>query len=191
MLSPLLVLREGRKRFLGVVMIQAPKAICTLLDCMVVLALMGCGRVTQVAPTVSPVSPLASPVEQPMITEADTALPTPVPGKGVVTGVLVHYTFDGPIPGVTVYLAPVLASDDGKMEMAKFVKEDSPATTTDADGRFLFVGVDPGRYAVILGGVVDDYLLSDFQTQEEIVFGLDGDQLYDAGEIRIVPPGDV
>jgi len=109
---------------------------------------------------------------------------------GNVTGVLIHYTFESPVAGAHIYLAPVITSDDEKMEMAKFDKAVAIGSQTDKNGRFVFQGIVPGRYALILGGAINDYLLTDYRTQDDVVFNLEADQTLEIGEVQIIPPED-
>jgi hypothetical protein len=74
------------------------------------------------------------------------------------------------------------------MEMARFDASTAPQMQTDEYGQFAFTDVAPGRYAVIMGGVINDYLLADFRTEEEVVFSLEPGQLLDLDEIWIIPP---
>ena len=150
----------------------------------------GCEK-TVVSPiaTVSPLaSPMISPSPSPNVEEIEIS--TPSPGLGNVTGVLIHYTFQLPVAGANVYLAPVITSDDQKMEMAKFDKTVAIGTQTDQNGRFVFQSIAPGRYALILGGAINDYLLADYCNQEDVVFNLEADQIAEIGEVQIVPPED-
>jgi len=118
-------------------------------------------------------------------------MPTPSPGLGNVTGVLIDHTFETPVVGANVYLAPILTSEDQKMEMARFDKTIAIGVQTDQNGRFVFQEITPGRYALILGGAIHDYLLADFRTQEDVVFDLEADQIFEIGEVHIVVPEDV
>ena len=156
----------------------------------------GCGSTTPATPQPD-VSPLASPLESPLATPAGEpeivplVIPTPSPGTGVVHGQLTHQVFEAPISEARLYLAPVLVSDDQKMEMARLDPLTAPQTTTDEQGRFVFADVEPNRYAVILGGSVTDYLLADFRTESEVLFELDPEMTLDLGDIWIVPPEDL
>ncbi|MBN1452884.1 MAG: hypothetical protein JW963_17835 [Anaerolineales bacterium] len=101
---------------------------------------------------------------------------------------LINNLFEDPLAGRTIYLATIITSNDGLMEMARFDITTAPQAITDENGQFTFTNVEPGRYGAILGGAINDYLLADFRTQEEVVFTLEPNQVLDLGEIWITPP---
>lgn len=157
----------------------------------VLLLVAGCNATAPTAP-IGPtegvaVSPLQSPVRVQQ-DETSQQIPTPAPGLGVVVGTLINQTEDAPMVDRTLYLAPLIKSDDGTMEVARLVIETAPIAHTDAAGRFVFPDVTPGRYGVVLSGQANDYLLADFRTQNEVLFGVEAGQTTELGEIWIVPP---
>jgi len=158
------------------------------------LLLVGSGCKKRTAPSMTTVSPLVSPMvsllPSPSPEVNEFKISTPPSGLGNVTGVLIHYTFESPVAGAHIYLAPVITSDDEKMEMAKFDKAVAIGSQTDKNGRFVFQGIVPGRYALILGGAINDYLLTDYRTQDDVVFNLEADQTLEIGEVQIIPPED-
>jgi hypothetical protein len=90
--------------------------------------------------------------------------------------------------GKMLYLGPVLQSEDGQMEAVRLVTGSAPASSTDSNGRFVFANVEPGRYGIILGGALNDYLLADFRTQEEVLVDVQAGQAIDVQEVWIMPP---
>jgi hypothetical protein len=161
----------------------------------ILLLLVGNGCESSTPPPPATTSPLPSPDTSPLPTPSSETeafeMPTPSPGLGNVTGVLIDHTFETPVVGANVYLAPILTSEDQKMEMARFDKTIAIGVQTDQNGRFVFQEITPGRYALILGGAIHDYLLADFRTQEDVVFDLEADQIFEIGEVHIVVPEDV
>jgi hypothetical protein len=157
----------------------------------VLLLLAGCSPKATTAP-VGPtegvaVSPLQSPV-QAQQGETLQQIPTPSPGLGVVVGTLIDQTQGIPMVDRTLYLAPLIKSEDGSMEVARLVAETAPVAQTDAAGRFVFADVTPGRYGIVLSGQANDYLLADFRSESEVLVTVEADQTAETGEIWVVPP---
>ncbi len=161
-----------------------------LVACALTLILSACGESTEPVPTSlsqARTSPLTSPLESPSQVRLGP-VPTPLPERGVVTGVLFNQTFDAPMPDTELYLAPLIKSDDGRMEVARFDIKVAPKTRTDSTGQFVFADIAPGRYAIILGGVFDQYLVTDARNGQESIFSLEGGQTVDLDEIWVLPP---
>jgi hypothetical protein len=157
----------------------------------VLLLVTGCSARATTAP-VSPtegaiVSPLQSPLQSQQEGTAQE-VPTPSPGLGVIVGALIDQTQDAPLVDRTLYLAPLIKSEDGTMEVARLVVETAPSAQTDAAGQFVFVDVPPGRYGIVLSGQANDYLLADFRSESEVLVVVEAGQTADTGEIWIVPP---
>lgn len=112
---------------------------------------------------------------------AQVELPEQDPDLGSVTGVLL--TNNTPVVNATLYLAEVLKDDQGRESVASFDRVNSPRTFTDAQGRFRFVNVPPGRYGLVLDKILDSYLLNDPETGGQFLITVEVGQEADLGEL--------
>ncbi|MBI1878109.1 MAG: hypothetical protein HYR94_07770 [Chloroflexi bacterium] len=99
-------------------------------------------------PTV--VSSIAESPVPPPIPEA-TAVSKPAAGKGSVSGALIWLLKNNYYPAnlAILYLAPVLEGSDGVARLASLDKENDPMARADEFGRFAFLDIEPGTYALI------------------------------------------
>lgn len=125
---------------------------------------------------------------------SSAATPTLDPNRSVITGVLLS-TADGtarPIAHVSIYLAEALKDAAGIERVASYSPMDSPRAFTDAEGRFWFYNVKPGRYGLILDAVVQGFLLSKPGTEESLLIDAKAGQITDLGNLSYdslpVPP---
>ena len=152
---------------------------------LLILALTACTTPTSIAtqtqPPVSeqatqyPYPPIASvnkpaypnPVTDP--TSAAIVQPTPTtdPKMGSVTGQLLLNNKG--VNDVLLYLAGVLKDKSGKDIVAGLDRVSSPNISTDSEGKFNFVNVPPGRYALILDAATTQYLLN-YPNKETTIF---------------------
>jgi ABC-type Fe3+-hydroxamate transport system substrate-binding protein len=82
----------------------------------------------------------------------------PQPDRATVTGIVISQRTNKPMVEVPVQLAGVFYEGD----RGAFVLDtaQSPTTTTDGQGRFVFVDIDPQDYVVVIGNVeVNDYVI--------------------------------
>lgn len=168
----------------------------------------GCGEKKENA-TPLPESPLVGPeiaaesplvVQEPQTTQtvapgayaALTPVPfTPAPGKGVVTGVITRDVRGAPlqpIANLRLYLAKMVTGEGDPLALASLDENKAPASLTNADGQFVFVGVEPGEYALIVKTPIQTILAHDVVKDLDIVTVVTGDQATELGDIHIDLP---
>jgi hypothetical protein len=113
--------------------------------------------------------------------------PTPLPlptfdtTKGIVTGQV--YQAGKPFQ-TSLYLAAIKTDAKGSELVAAFSALESPRAETDAEGRFTFMNVKPGRYALILYTGVNGYLMNvPDKTEEPITLTVSAGQTVDLGQL--------
>lgn len=88
-----------------------------------------------------------------------------------------------PVANARLYLARVLIDDSGSERAAGFDRVNSPTTTTNSLGEFVFQGVQPGRYGLVLDTIMNSYLLlTPGQTDGLIITVVEGETT-DVGEL--------
>jgi hypothetical protein len=86
---------------------------------------------------------LTSPIPTPI-----GELPDPEPGKGHVLGRFASDEDEEPIASATLFLGDMLG-EDGSMTGMGLEPDRAPHAETDAEGRFVFLNVSPGKYGLI------------------------------------------
>jgi hypothetical protein len=107
------------------------------------------------------------------------------PNNGAVEGTLM-VRIDSQPTAVTdriLYLAPILADDQGIERVAALDRQNSPKTATGSSGNFSFVNVPPGNYGLILDVVVDSYLLNQPDTGDAMVITVGSGETINLGEL--------
>lgn len=84
---------------------------------------------------------------------------------------------------VPIYLAEALKDVGGIERVASYSPIESPRSITDAEGRFWFYNVKPGRYGLILDAVIQGFLLSKPGTDESLLFEATAGQVTDLGNL--------
>ena len=151
------------------------------------LILGACTQDTEPPPPTDAIaeSPLL-PTESPLIpTPTPALLPrdhTPSPDLGIVQGEL---ELEGePAAERTMYLAP-LVSTGGEMEVAALDPVTDPRAESDASGYFVFLDVEPGRYALGINSPIGPVLIRG-DDGGEILAEVEGGQITDLGVVQIV-----
>jgi hypothetical protein len=91
---------------------------------------------------------------------------TPDSSKGIVKGRIMIR--GKPMENPDLYLADILFDKNGKEVSARLDRATSPRAISDRNGNFIFLNVPPGRYGLILDEVVQSYILSKPNTDEQI-----------------------
>ncbi len=112
-------------------------------------------------------------------------IPTPSADMAIITGVLLQQLENAPEPATQrlLGLGNIIPSSTGEPVVASFNPGSSPRTFTDSTGRFVFVDVPPGQYALIFDRITDSFLLNDPKTGGDFLFFAEADQTLDLGEL--------
>ncbi len=108
-------------------------------------------------------------------------LPTPVTGKGVITGRLL--VKGKPAVNVILYLADITKDEKGVDRLAGFSRTNSPNAQVNLEGNFVFANITPGKYALILDTVQNAYLLHKPGEEVEWLFTVEAGQVLDLGTL--------
>jgi hypothetical protein len=114
-----------------------------------------------------------------------TVIPTPsTPDKATITGVLLVDP-GSPLPatGVILALANIVPEAKGTPWVAGFERLSSPHTQTDGAGRFVFVDIEPGKYALVLDRLNEAYLLGNPKDGADLIFEPQAGQVLDLGDL--------
>ena len=106
---------------------------------------------------------------------------------GSVTGyVLVR---GKPADGI-MYLAAMIKDTSGKESLAGLNPSKSPWCVPDATGKFSFINVQPGRYALVFDDTSQSYVLPKPDTKEVIVITVENAKVVDLGKLdyNTLPP---
>jgi len=142
----------------------------------VLLMATQCGGVSPIAP-VSPI-PNTNPTEVALTTPQPLA-PTAPLDKGVVIGILLTWGTDRPITDAQLYLAEVAPADQGSDLPVAVRYPDSPTTSSDSMGDFVFASLEPGSYALVLWSPLSSTLVKDGSGDSDVVFTISpGESIY-------------
>lgn len=110
---------------------------------------------------------------------------TPSADAGVVSGILLLDSGEEaePVSSTILSLAEVLTDSQGRERAASYDRINSPATTTDEQGRFVFTNIPPGTYGLVLDTVMNSYLLLQPGTQRAMTITVEAGEIVDLGEL--------
>jgi hypothetical protein len=113
-----------------------------------------------------------------------TVLPTFTtdPSMSNVTGRLLEN--DSGVGNITLYLAEVLKDKTNRDIVAGLDRANSPSAVTTSDGSFTFVNVPPGRYALILDVITNQYLMSYPGEETQIIIQVESGSKFDLGDLN-------
>lgn len=139
-------------------------------------------------PTMAPEA-VAGPTSAPAIAKA--VISEPAPGMATVTG-QVYYRVDDstrePLRYARVFLARRLRDAQGQPSfMVSLSQSSAPTTITDGEGVFALGDADPDDYALIVELGSQLVLAHDLQTDRDVVFAAEADQITDIGTILVAP----
>lgn len=139
-------------------------------------------------------SPLPTPTRS--LTEASspsepTSIPTPTSSKGAITGRFVDYQSGEPGPEIVLYLGELSPVDlDGEeTHIVSMNPDSSPSAATDKGGYFAFQEVEPGTYAIVMWTPGNSWVVSDPDTNLDILVTVEAGEITDLGEIETNLPG--
>ena len=131
-------------------------------------------------PTSVPPSPTTPPTDVP-----PTPVPTSLPSMGTVTGLLVEETTQEPLGDYVLYLAKMLKPSGEGLSVAALDATTDPRVTTEAEGKFVFVNVPPGSYALALLTPTGPALITDAKTEKEVLFSVEAGEAVDLGSVHV------
>jgi hypothetical protein len=136
-------------------------------------------------------SPLTTPSAESTALAEPSALPSPQSGKGTVIGQFVDRASGEPVADKVIYLGELTAFEEQDGEapssFVMMVPSQSPSASTDQDGHFAFVDVDPGTYVFVLWTPVDSWVVVDPETEENILVTVQPGEVLDMGVVPIHP----
>ncbi len=116
--------------------------------------------------------------------EPSPRAPTPLPGRGVVTGTLLSSSSNRSIPATHLFLAKLSpASGSISIQVAVMDPYSSPRAVTDSSGAFTFVDVEPGAYTVVCWSPSGSTLIRNLETDKDLSLVVAAGQIVDLGVI--------
>ncbi|HID64258.1 MAG TPA: hypothetical protein EYP49_16185 [Anaerolineae bacterium] len=127
-------------------------------------------------------SPLVTPTTGAFV---PTPIPSPPPDKGAITGRFVDYISGEPAMEMVIYLGELspLGTGDSDSHVITMLPSSSPSTTTDKHGYFAFLNVEPGTYAMVMWTPVNSWVVSDPETELDILVTVKAGATTDLGEV--------
>jgi hypothetical protein len=104
------------------------------------------------------------------------------PLQGYIRGKLLHNYV--PVSNITLYIAEVITDDTGRDMVAGLDPRKSPNTVTDSQGNFTFTNITPGRYALILDIITNQYLLNYPGKEDPIIFQVEPGREVNFGDMN-------
>jgi hypothetical protein len=165
------------------------------LVCMVLMiVLTGC--LGQANLPLSAVTPTAAPTATVMssapatIAVTPAVIPTPKPGTGTVIGQLAAAAPGQSMAGQVVYLGSLLPLEPGPGYLINVSPGQSPVAQVDPESRFLFSGVPPARYAIVLWAPHSSQMVPDpAKPGQELLITVVADQILDLGTLATAASG--
>jgi hypothetical protein len=104
------------------------------------------------------------------------------PSMGNVTGRLLEN--DSGVENITLYLAEVLKDKTNRDIVAGLDRANSPVAVTTKNGLFTFVNVTPGRYALILDVITNQFMMNYPGEDSPIIIQVESGSEMDLGELN-------
>jgi hypothetical protein len=128
----------------------------------------------------SDVSP-AYPGPETLATSTKAPTPTQDVNLGAIRGRLL--TDNKPVVNVKLYLADVLKDEAGVERATSYDPTFSEWTTTDSDGNFYFVNIQPAKYGLVLDIVIASYLLPETDSENPLLITVEGSKTTEVGDL--------
>jgi hypothetical protein len=113
-------------------------------------------------------------------------IPTPEADTGIITGQLLTPGPGGQPFYNPLYLANTIpASIEGYPPVIALSEADAPSSIQDKEGRFLFVNIPPGTYALALWSPVASTIIQDPDIQDYLLIEVRAGEITDLGVIGI------
>ena len=132
-------------------------------------------------------SPLPTPTPTPL---PPTPFPPPAPDKGSITGQLIHFQTGEPLANTPIFLGQLspLTTAEGLTHTITVLPASSPHTMTDEQGYFSLLDVEPDTYALVIWTPVTSWVISDPDTQHEILVTVKAGEITDLGQVVSLAP---
>jgi hypothetical protein len=88
------------------------------------------------------------------------------------------------VENVTLYLAEVMQDKSGRDIVAGLDRINSPTADTDSQGKFAFINVKAGRYALILDVVISQYMINYPGENTPIIVDVITGEQFDLGDLN-------
>jgi hypothetical protein len=118
----------------------------------------------------------------------DATVPAPDEDSGVIVGQLVHEVSGIGIGRQLIYLGEYLPLTPGPGEMIAMQVESSISTETDEDGYFVFEGVKPGTYPLIVWNPLTSKVVPDESGEAALDVVVRAGEITDLNVISIIWP---
>ncbi len=139
----------------------------------------------------APVSPLET--EEPALTVTPEVLvpPTPILGEAAITGVILNdQSHPKPVADTVVWLGRIFWDDARENAAFAIDASSGPSTTTDANGKFLLTGIEPGDYVIVVGDLDGSHVViaEPDDPNTAMVYTIDSETILDVGELHVALP---
>jgi hypothetical protein len=151
---------------------------------MLLVVLTGCAGET---PTSTPAPAATASVAATPTRQAAVVVTPATDQVGTVTGTLIRLQPNAgatPFTDADIYLGNILKSTEGQEGLVAVDKATSPKAVIDAQGRFVFSNIAPGRYGLMLDTPLGIILLHQPETGGDLIVEVAGGKVLDLGELK-------
>ena len=135
-------------------------------------------------------SPLPTPMAAPVGDYDPPSAGDPPSDKGAIVGQLIDHITRRPAAGRSHFLGELSPLDlDGEQSHLIVVQPtSSPNTMIDQEGYFIFSDILPGTYAMVIWSPINSWVVSDPETELDILVTVNAGEVTDAGQLAIDLP---